>query len=248
MHMPGNRTVAGVGLTLLVAVSAATASPSSTEATAQSATVQPETLSPQQSKPHPKPRLLACSLMVNEVPYVLEWIEFHRLMGFHRIIIYDDYSSDNATMLNNLYQQHHRSYLTIEPGIWDDDQRMRRIKSAADCFNKYINQSDWLIHLDIDEFIWSPAYLDLPTYFLTEVPEETHIIYAGATRFGFNGQRFRHSYFLHQASSSHAPLKAHQRQLHILLTLSNSCAAFATKNSFHTFFPYIWGHEEVSTS
>ncbi len=27
------------------------------------------------------PRLVACTLMKNEVPYVVEWIEFHRLMG-----------------------------------------------------------------------------------------------------------------------------------------------------------------------
>ncbi|KAK9838769.1 hypothetical protein WJX74_002977 [Apatococcus lobatus] len=136
--------------------------------------------------------------MKNEVPYAVEWIEFHRLMGFDHIVIYDDFSADNASMLNSLYQQHDRHYLTVEPGIQDDDPRIRRIKSAADCFTKYREQSDWLIHLDIDEFIWSPLYPDVPTYFMREVPDETHIVYAGATRFGFNGQRLRHSFALHQ--------------------------------------------------
>ncbi|KAK9862114.1 hypothetical protein WJX84_000220 [Apatococcus fuscideae] len=108
--------------------------------------------------------------MKNEVPYAVEWIEFHRLMGFDHIVIYDDFSADNASMLNSLYQQHDRHYLTVEPGIQDDDPRIRRIKSAADCFTKYREQSDWLIHLDIDEFIWSPLYPDVPTYFMREVP------------------------------------------------------------------------------
>ncbi|KAK9835115.1 hypothetical protein WJX84_009445, partial [Apatococcus fuscideae] len=147
----------------------------------------------------PLPRLLACALMKNEVPYVVEWVEFHRVMGFDHIVVYDDFSADNATLLNELYIQHDRHYLTVEQGIWDEDPRIRRIKSAWDCYAKYKDQSDWLIHLDIDEFIWSPIYPDLPAYFLHEISTETHIVYAGATRFGFNGQKSRHSYALHRA-------------------------------------------------
>lgn len=32
----------------------------------------------------PLPRLLACALMKNEVPYVVEWVEFHRVMVRNR--------------------------------------------------------------------------------------------------------------------------------------------------------------------
>lgn len=170
------------------------------------------------------PRLLACSLMKNEVPYALEWIEFHRLMGFDRIVIYDDFSTDNASMLSSLYEQHGRHYLTIEPGLEDEDPRIRRIRSAADCFTKYKDQSDWLIHLDIDEFVWSPAHPDLPTYFMQEVPDKAHIIYAGATRFGFNGQKSRHSFALHEASFC---VEAQVQRLFPCLLAANGFATWA---------------------
>ncbi len=125
------------------------------------------------------------------------------MQGFDHIVVYDDFSADNATLLNELYIQHDRHYLTVEQGIWDEDPRIRRIKSAWDCYAKYKDQSDWLIHLDIDEFIWSPIYPDLPAYFLHEISTETHIAYAGATRFGFNGQKSRHSYALHRVQNFH---------------------------------------------
>lgn len=50
------------------------------------------------------PRLVACTLVKNELPYVVEWIEFHRLQGFSRIVIYDDSSDDNIALLETVYR------------------------------------------------------------------------------------------------------------------------------------------------
>lgn len=50
------------------------------------------------------PRLVACTLVKNELPYVVEWVEFHRLQGFSRIVIYDDSSDDNIALLETLYR------------------------------------------------------------------------------------------------------------------------------------------------
>ena len=50
------------------------------------------------------PRLVACTLVKNELPYIVEWIEFHRIMGFSRIVIYDDRSDDNTSLLETLYR------------------------------------------------------------------------------------------------------------------------------------------------
>ncbi len=49
-------------------------------------------------------RLVACAQLKNEVPYVVEWIEFHRLVGFSHLIIYDDFSTDNMSLLDKLYR------------------------------------------------------------------------------------------------------------------------------------------------
>ena len=47
---------------------------------------------------------MLCSLMKNEVPYLVEWVEFHRLMGFSYIAMYDDGSTDNAMLAETLYR------------------------------------------------------------------------------------------------------------------------------------------------
>ncbi len=144
------------------------------------------------------PRIVVCALLKNEVPYAVEWIEFYRMMGVSKIIIYDDFSTDNVTLLNDLYQQHGRGYLVIEQGIWSEDPRVRRAEAGSACYGKYRAESDWLINLDVDEFVWSPKYSSLPEYFMHEVPETTHILYVGASRFGWGGQRHRYTYSLTQ--------------------------------------------------
>jgi hypothetical protein len=37
-----------------------------------------------------------CSLMKNEGPYILEWVAYHKNLGFDRIVIYDNESTDSG--------------------------------------------------------------------------------------------------------------------------------------------------------
>ena len=53
-----------------------------------------------------------------------------------------------------------------------------------------------MINLDIDEYIWSPVHEHLPDFFALDVPSSLHIMYVGATRFGWGGQRRRFTYTL----------------------------------------------------
>jgi Glycosyltransferase family 92 len=52
-----------------------------------------------------KARITACCMVKNELPYVIEWIEFHYLMGFSKMVIYDDSSTDGTALLGRLYEQ-----------------------------------------------------------------------------------------------------------------------------------------------
>ena len=61
-------------------------------------------MQPEQSSADSPIRLVACAQLKNEVPYVVEWIEFHRLVGFSHLVIYDDYSTDNIGLLETLYR------------------------------------------------------------------------------------------------------------------------------------------------
>ncbi|KAK9820723.1 hypothetical protein WJX74_003809 [Apatococcus lobatus] len=142
-------------------------------------------------------RIVACVQLRNELPYLIEWIEFHRVMGFTHMVIYDDFSSDNVTMLETLYKEHQRSYLTVVPPFAaGQDKFTHRAKTAEHCFLNFHHLADWMINMDVDEFVWSPSYPSLQQYFRSEVPSANHILHVGATRFGWSGQRDRFTYSL----------------------------------------------------
>ncbi|KAK9843893.1 hypothetical protein WJX84_001081 [Apatococcus fuscideae] len=176
------------------------------------------------------PRLVLCALLKNEVPYMIEWVEFHRLIGFSHIAVYDDGSTDNAMLAEALYRcawqenpqqrgaempgawspahcsiwcsrEHGREYLSMRMSEWHEDPRQRRAIACGACFAAFKPQADWIIHADVDEFVWSPKYPHLPDYFLHEVPDHTHILYVGASRFGWEGQHKRYTWALEEVAN-----------------------------------------------
>lgn len=132
---------------------------------------------------------------------MVEWLEFHRILGFTHFVIYDDFSSDNVSLLETLYKEHGRQYITVQPptglGLTNNE---RRSQNAGHCSKYYSNASDWMINIDIDEFITIASHRTIQEYLAAEVTEETHMIYVGATRFGWAGQRQRFEYALQQVT------------------------------------------------
>lgn len=123
------------------------------------------------------------------------------MMGFTHIVVYDDSSSDNVTMLEALYKEHGRGYLTVIPPFGaGQDKFTHRAKTAEHCFLNFHHMADWMINIDVDEFVWSPSHANLQQYFRSEVPAANHILQVGATRFGWSGQRERFTYLLHQVN------------------------------------------------
>ncbi|RZA21105.1 MAG: hypothetical protein EOP02_17490, partial [Proteobacteria bacterium] len=59
-------------------------------------------------------RIVACVQLRNELPYLVEWVEFHRLMGFTHLAIYDDGSHDSSHLIERLYRQHGREYVSYD--------------------------------------------------------------------------------------------------------------------------------------
>jgi hypothetical protein len=103
--------------------------------------------------------LTACTMVKNEVPYILEWIEFNRLQGFERIIIYDGGSADNVTLLNELYQQVEPSFpLVVLPSVkFIETDNLQRL-NFQHCLDTYGPSTDWMANLDVDEYLHSPAF------------------------------------------------------------------------------------------
>ena len=105
-------------------------------------------------------------------------------------------------------REHGHDYLRVEKGKEDESASMRQAHAAAHCHEHYSQEADWMINLDIDEYVWSPAHEHLPDFFALEVPPSLHIMYVGATRFGWGGQRRRFTYTLEPVSPPTLPTHA----------------------------------------
>ena len=133
-----------------------------------------------QSK-RPKTFLISlCTIIKDEAPYIIEWIEFFRLQGVDRFIIYDDESSDNVTLLSELYDE-------VYPGGCVG--RRNQSVNFQHCVNTFGEDSEWKLIEDVDEFIFSPEYgthwdmLHQLPILERKMERLVDVIQAGCTRF-----------------------------------------------------------------
>ncbi len=129
----------------------------------------------------PDDYLSACAIYRDEAPYLAEWLEFHRLVGFERFYLYDNFSTD-----------HHLDVLQpyIEEGlvVLHDWPRFPGQFEAYDhCIATYGERSRWIGFFDIDEFVFSPTYRPVPDV-LTEY-EQWPGVCVNVPRFGTSGHQ-----------------------------------------------------------
>ena len=109
-------------------------------------------------RPKTKFFLTLCSMIKNDVPYIVEWIEFLRFQGVDRFFLYDDRSADNLTLLNQFYRERDPDahvYVVEAPSV-SKFERLNHV--VADCFRRYANDTEWMMIADTDEFLYSPVY------------------------------------------------------------------------------------------
>ena len=91
------------------------------------------------------------SAMKNEGPFVLEWVAFHRLVGFDKIVVFtNDCSDGTAELLDALAEigwvEHYDNT--------SNDGSAPQKRAAARAFKlPALQNADWLIWLDADEFL-----------------------------------------------------------------------------------------------
>lgn len=91
------------------------------------------------------------TMMKDEAPFLLHWIAHHRLIGFDRIVVFTNDCSDGTdAMLDRLQAMgevsHHRNKIP-EDGKPQPLALRRALKLDE------VTDSDWLIALDVDEYI-----------------------------------------------------------------------------------------------
>jgi hypothetical protein len=91
------------------------------------------------------------AIYYNEADYLREWIEFHKLVGFERFYLYNNFSTD-----------HHREVLapyiadgTVVHREWPVEPA--QMAGYRDAIERYRADTHWLGCFDIDEFLFSPT-------------------------------------------------------------------------------------------
>ena len=98
------------------------------------------------------------SVMKNEAPYVVEWLEFHRAAGVGHFYLY----------LNNCTDE---TELRLAPFVASGDVTVLHQDghpcqgpAFADAVAQYATRSDWLVFLDVDEFLFLPSKAPLGSF------------------------------------------------------------------------------------
>ena len=145
--------------------------------------------------------LTVCTTATNSVHFIIEWIEFMRIQGVDRFIIYDHDSTDNLSLLTPFYHQRDPTLdIHVLPRATDADDHHSQMISFQHCLETYGGSTEWLLNSDTDEFIFSPSF-DTLRAMLAAIPAmelernvSVHHVHIPCSRFGAGGRarRFQH--------------------------------------------------------
>lgn len=93
-----------------------------------------------------------CVITKNEGKDLAEWLLYHLFLGFDKIIVYDNGSTDNTRYLVEYCSQ----YGKVEYIYWPAP--FSQIKAYSDCLKKFAKECEWIAFLDVDEFLVLPKH------------------------------------------------------------------------------------------
>jgi Glycosyl transferase family 2 len=126
--------------------------------------------------------IVAC--MKNEGPYIVEWVAYHRAIGVDNFLIYTNNCDDGtAEILDRLQEMGIVQHRNNDAWKGNSPQQYALNQSLKE---PLIQQSDWIIHIDVDEFINVRCGNGTLADFLSRVPEATNIAMTWRL-FGHNG-------------------------------------------------------------
>ena len=97
------------------------------------------------------PRATIITSVKNEGAVLLEWLAHHRTVGFTDFLVFSNDCDDGTdTILDRLQQMGWLTHIP-NPGPWDEGPQWAALKSADR--HPLVQTSDWLMVLDVDEFV-----------------------------------------------------------------------------------------------
>lgn len=91
--------------------------------------------------------LAIVSISKNEGPYLVEWIEFHRLVGVNKFYFYDNESSDDTKEILKPYIDKNIVEYTFISGVG------RQLDAYNDAIKQHKNECRWMAFIDMDEYL-----------------------------------------------------------------------------------------------
>lgn len=123
-----------------------------------------------------------CIIVKNEAPYLLEWMAYYLALGFDRLVIYDNESTDNT---RQIIQNARINDERIEYIYWQD---IKGYSPQLTAYNDAIKRIDteWIAFFDIDEFLVLKDHKNI-NEFLAGFDMETTAIAISWFMFGSSG-------------------------------------------------------------
>ena len=143
--------------------------------------------------------LTACTMVKNEAPYIVEWIEFNRMQGVDRIVIYDHASLDNVAWLLDFYKQRAPEFRLHLLESFEEKSKYQNLQQMnfQHCLETFGNSTEWMVNVDVDEYLYSPAFGTLASMLrnLSAIERKRGLHFSGMTsvnlNFGSSGQQHR---------------------------------------------------------
>lgn len=120
-----------------------------------------------------------CAIFKNEGKYLLEWIEYHKMLGVDHIYLYNNNSEDNYLEILEAYIN--EGFITLKSWPMLNGQ----MEAYKDCYNLNKNETEWLALLDLDEFICPYKETDIKKWLIRFEAYPAVILYW--QMFGTNG-------------------------------------------------------------
>ncbi|EME26837.1 hypothetical protein Gasu2_66800 [Galdieria sulphuraria] len=126
-----------------------------------------------------KRKVGACLLLQDKNQFIDEWIAYHRLLGIERIYVYlNEVDDDSLIRFRNYFEQD--VVLPIKwPFLSPNRLPFSRMQSVQinDCLWRFRHLHDWLVFMDVDEFLQPMGNISLKNFvnYLTSMESKEDI-------------------------------------------------------------------------
>lgn len=127
------------------------------------------------------------SSMKNEAPYILEWVAYHRVIGFDNILIYTNNNSDRTLEL-------FKKLDIFDWFNWKENEILEgespQMKAFSDAFVNLNGTASWVLVCDADEFLVLAEGIDLQDFLARHSDADCISVYWKV--FGSSGQNCKY--------------------------------------------------------